>query len=377
MSDRVDRIAPTAFRMPTEHAEKELKDAQGTWQGETVQVDPRDAHSLVQDAKEELSSLMSEEMEVKDIKERNVEDDEYGYADRVNEIEGVWKMLQEQLPDIDVEALRELLEDFLDHDDASEDDIRRMVGERFKEPAHAFAAMQSLEQALRLNGRTALADRMASVRERFQGENGPSIRAGLNVTNAALEISAGDRDAANELRDLYRATVFDKAGPAGLYRGIIDQFGVEGFGDRLHFLTRAAGDDLASAGPSVDPAQLQQLIGELSTLRVLDTVHERCGVMVGRLDRQNQVKLEPTAVMQALLPLTEEPVNGPSKVLAVPEKLGIPQDHLEARINLLRESREVMGMVPVAIYRDPDARGSVLRAMQEAMDISIEQEDAA
>ena len=34
-------------------------------------------------------------------------------------------------------------------------------------------------------------------------------------------------------------------------------------------------------------------------------------------------------------------------------------------------------MVPVAIYRDPDARGSVLRAMQEAMDISIEQEDAA
>jgi hypothetical protein len=163
MSDRVDRIAPTAFRMPTGHAEKELKDAQGTWQGETVQVDPRDAHSLVQDAKEELSSLMSEEMEVKDIKERNVEDDEYGYADRVNEIEGVWKMLQEQLPDIDVEALRELLEDFLDHDDASEDDIRRMVGERFKEPAHAFAAMQSLEQALRLNGRTALADRKSVV----------------------------------------------------------------------------------------------------------------------------------------------------------------------------------------------------------------------
>ncbi len=45
---------------------------------------------------------MSEEMEVNDIKEREIEEEGTGYADRVNEIEGAWKMLEEQLPDLDL-----------------------------------------------------------------------------------------------------------------------------------------------------------------------------------------------------------------------------------------------------------------------------------
>ena len=377
MSDRIDGIANT-FRMPTEHSQQEtLQDPQGNWHGESVEVGPRDALSLLQDAKEELTTLMSEEMEVKDIKEREIEEKEFGYADRVNEIEGAWKMLEEQLPDLDLNALHDLLEEFMGAGDLSEDDIRRMVGEKFKDPSHAFAAMQGLEQALRTVGRDEMADRVASVREQFAAEHGPSIRAGLNITKTALEISGGDRVAAGELRDLYRSTVFGKPGPSGLYRGIIDQFGVEGFADRMRFLTRAVGDDLVAEGPSVDPARLQELIRDLSTLRVLDTVHERCDQLTARLERQNQVKVETTDVMQSLLPLTEETVNGPSKIIAVPEKLGIPETRLDARITLLREARDVMALMPVAIYRDADARGAVLRAMQEAMDITIEQEEAA
>ncbi|MEJ0017904.1 MAG: type III secretion system gatekeeper subunit SctW [Acetobacteraceae bacterium] len=258
---------------------------------------------------------------------------------------------------------------------ASEDDILRMVGERFGDPTHADVAMDGLEKALHLAGRDELADRVTGARARFQAEQGPAIRAGLNVTGAAFEIAAGDKAAAGELRDLYRATVFGKPGPAGLYRGMIGQFGVEGFTDRLRFLTHAAGDDLAAEGPSVDPARLQELIRDLSTLRVLDTVHERCTELANRLDRQNQVRLAPTDVLQALLPLTEETVNGPSKILAVPEKLDIPASRLDAQITLLREAREVMTIMPVAIYRDMDARAALLRGMQEAMDITIEREE--
>ncbi len=51
MSDRIDGIANT-FRMPTEHSQQEtLQDPQGNWHGESVEVGPRDALSLLQDAK--------------------------------------------------------------------------------------------------------------------------------------------------------------------------------------------------------------------------------------------------------------------------------------------------------------------------------------
>lgn len=376
MSDRIDSISNLTYRPSTDQSETGLQDTTGTWQGETVEVGPRDALSLLDDAKEEITTLVSEEMEIKDIKERKVEEPDHTYSERVNEIEGAWKMLEEQLPDLDLNALHDLFEEFMEAGDLSEEEIQRRVSEKFPDPSHAFMAMQGLDDALRINGREEMAERVGTVRERFMSENGPSIRAGLNVSKTAMEISGGDRAAAQELRDLYRSTIFGTPGPSSVYRGIIDQYGMDGFGERLRFLTKAVGDDLSSEGPSIDRARLQELIRDLSTLRVLDTVHERCGQLTDRLERQNHVKVEPTNVMQALLPLTEEPVNGPSKIIAIPEKLGIPQTQIEARITLFREAREVMGMLPVAIYRDMDARGSVLRAMQEAMDIAIEQEEA-
>jgi type III secretion protein W len=375
MADRIEGLSGPAFRSPGGTPEETLPDTRGTWQGETVEVGPRDAASLLADAMEELTFALAEEMEVKEIKERKVEEEEDAFGDRVHEIHGVWKMLEEQLPDLDLEALRELFEELVGTD-ASEEEIARKVGERFRDPTHADAALDGLEKALRAAGDTALADRVATVRERFRAENGPAIRAGLNVTGAVMEVAAGDRAAAGELRDLYRATVFGVPGPAGLYRGIISQFGIDGFADRIRFLTRAAGDDLAAAGPSVDPVRLQELIRDLSALRVLDTVHERCGTLAARLERQNGVTVTPTDLLQHLLPLTEETVSGPSKPLGLPERLGLPASPPEAGIMLLREAREVMGMMPVAIYRDMDARAAVLRGMQEAMDIMIEREEA-
>jgi type III secretion protein W len=374
MADRIEGPSGAAFRMPGGQAEETLQDARGTWQGETIEVAPRDVASLLADAREELTFAHSEEMEVKEIKERKVEEEET-YGERVNEIEGAWKMLEEQLPDLDLNALRELFEELVGTD-ASEEEIARKVNERFRDPTHADAALDGLEKALRAAGDTELADRVANVRERFRAENGPAIRAGLNVTRAVMEVAAGDRAAAGELRDLYRATVFNSPGPGGLYRGIVGQFGIEGFAERMRFLTRAAGDDLAAAGPSVDPAQLQELIRDLSALRVLDTVHERCGTLAARLERQNGMTVAPTDLLQHLLPFTEETVNGPSKPLALPEKLGLPASPLEGSITLLREAREVMAMMPVAIFRDMDARAAVLRGMQEAMDIMIEREEA-
>lgn len=376
MSDRIDRLAGAGFRSPLGESAEGLQQTRGSWQGESVEVAPRDATSLLADAKEELAMAMSEQMEVKDIEERQVEDPGT-YGERVNEIEGVWGMLQEQLPDLDLDALRGLLEHFLEQTDPSDEDIRRLVDQQFSDPSHAFAALDTIAGQLRTAGRDELATRVIAARDRLQAERGPDIRAGLNVTAAAFELADGDRQEAAALRDLYRASVFATSGPAGLYRGIIEQFGVEGFADRLRFLTRATADDLAAEGPSVEPARLQQLLGDLSTLRVLDTVHDRCKLAVTRLSQQGQDGLTPTGMLQVLLPLTTDPMVGPNKLLAVPDGLGVPADQFEIRVGVLRESRDILAMVPVTVYRDGDVRAAVLRAAQEAMDLTIEQEENA
>ena len=374
MADRMDALSGTALRGPAGSSPEDAPTARGTWQGEAVLVAPPSVESLLDDAKEELTFAIAEQMEIKDIEDRSVEESG-SYGERVNEIEGVWKLLDEQLPDLDLDALRALLENFLEQETLSEDDISRMVQERFGDPSHTYAALDTLASELRGHGREEMADRTAAVRDRMLQDNGPAIRAGLNVSATAFEVAAGDRAAAAELRDLYRTTVLAAPGPAGVYRGMIQQFGVDGFSDHLRFLTRAVGDDLAAAGPSVEPARLQELLEDLSALRVLDTAHDRCAQLARRVNQQGPVTLTPTEVLQNLLPLTEEPINGPAKLLALADRLGIPADRYDTRVALLRESRDVLAALPVAVYRDGDARMTLLRAVQEAMDITIEQEE--
>lgn len=373
MSDKIEGHGAT-FRS-TGGAQTEIPtETAGSWRGEVVQASGPDLASLLDAAKEELTFAHSETMEVKQLEERHIDEGRYG--ERVDEIEGVWKFLG-HLPDLDLQALRKLLAEMEARENPTEQEVLDQVGSYFHDPSHAFAALDCAEQTFRAQGKERLAETIRAAKERFQGEHGPAIRAGMNVSVAALDISAGDRAAASELRDLYRQTVFAQPGPAAVYRGILTQFGLDGFADRVRFLTRAAGDDLAAAGPSVAPARLQQLIQDLSALRILDTVHDRCLELVGRLQRQNQIQLAPANVLQALLPLTEESVSGPAKILPLPEKLGVPPARLDASITLIRESRELLGMMPVQVFRDMDARSAVMRGMQEAMDILTEREENA
>ncbi|MCO5966165.1 TyeA family type III secretion system gatekeeper subunit [Sinorhizobium meliloti] len=193
----------------------------------------------------------------------------------------------------------------------------------------------------------------------------------------ASEEPADDRRLAAELRDFYRTTVSTDPGPLQLYRGILNKFEVEDFARYIAFLTRALGEDIASAGPSVEPARLREILGGLSALRVLDTVYEQCEKMVERMRRLNVLDITATGVMQQLLPLVDDTVRAPSKIILIPDRFGIPPLQLDLHIAVLRESRDVLAMIPVEVYRDLEARKTTLRAIEDAMAMRIEQEESA
>jgi type III secretion protein W len=352
----------------------------GNWRGDTVRVESGPNFlSLLDSAKEELTFSHSEKMEEKKIEDRLVEE-EGRYGERVEDVAGVWKFLG-QLPDMDLRALAGLMEELETLENAegvrttTPDRVLALVSQHFDDPGHIFAALENAEQRFRTLGHAEFANAIKQAKDQYENEHGPEIRAGLNITVAAFEASDGDREEAQRLRDLYRDTVFNSTGPAAVYGGILNQFGTEDFPGRVKFLMRALGDDLRSAGPSVDPTRLHELTSQLSELHVLETVHERCGQLADRLRRLNGVDLSVTGVMRELMPLSVDVVSGPSKLLALPGRLGIPDSQIEVGIALLRETRDVMALMPPGIYRDLDARSSVLRGIQEALDVLIQREE--
>jgi type III secretion protein W len=377
MSERIDRTA-APVRTVTETPDGPQEGAAGSWRGEAVRIAAPDIASLLDNAKEELSFAHSSRMERKSIQERRITRAERGQqAERQEQLEERQVHLDEytgRLPDFDQRRYASMLEDLRKSGEGMEGILRR-ARERFPDPSHAFAALDLAQNRFREEGDGERARLLAAARDRLAEENGEAIRAGLNVSVAAFEFAEGNREAAADLRERYRETVFSEPGPSGLYRGIIAKFGAEGFPSHIRFLSRAVGDDLGAAGPSVEPARLHELVRDLSALRVLDTVHERCAQLAERVARQAGAVVTVTEIMRQLLPLTEEVVAGPSKLIGLPAQVGIPEDRIEAQIAFLREAREIVAMLPPGLFRDVDARFAVLRAAQEALDVLIEREE--
>lgn len=346
---------------------------EGSWRGEAVRLATPTHATLLEQAKEERTFGFSEAMELKGLAERKISEDRRAPPlSAVHEIEAYF----ERLPCFDRAELQGLLRD-IRSDDSALQDILRKVRRRFADPSYAYAALDLAARELRREGLDQLAIRTDGAKAQLMAEQEVAVRAGLNISVAASELAAGDQGLAAELRDFYRATVSSNPGPLRVYKEILRKSGVEGFAWHVAFLTRALGEDIASAGPSVEPARLCEILSGLSVLRVLDTVHESCKKMVERMRRRNIIDITAAGVMWQLLPLVEDTVPGPSKVIPIPERLGIPPIHLGLQIAVLRDSRNLLAMIPIGVYRDLEARESTLRAVEEAMDILIEQEESA
>ncbi|QND62151.1 type III secretion system gatekeeper subunit SctW [Mesorhizobium huakuii] len=346
----------------------------GSWRGEAVRLAGPTHATLLEQAREERTFGFSEAIESKALTERKISEGRIAASlSAVHDIDAYF----ERLPYFDHTELPGLLRD-IRSDDPALQDILRKVRQRFADPSYAYAALDLAARELRREGLDQLAVRTDGAKAQLMAKQGVAIRAGLNVSVAASEVAAGDQRLAAELRDLYRATVSGDPGPLRLYREILSKFGVEGFARHVAFLTRALGEDIASAGPSVEPARLWEILSGLSALRVLDTVHECCQKMVERIRRRpDTIDITATGVMRQLLPLVENTVPGPSKIIPIPERLGIPPVPLDLQIAVLRECRDLLAMIPVGVYRDLEARKTTLRAVEEAMDIRIEREESA
>lgn len=356
----------------------------GAWDGDSVRVEATDETTLDDTLTADGENAdVDESEEKKEVWEREIlESDEECEGEGVAAIEGAREYMN-RLPEFNPRALGLFMAAVAERQHSgghprheSPEQLLRRATDMFQEPAHAFAALDAAARHLRATGQEDTADRLQAARDLLQAQAAPSIRAGLNIAVAAFDVAQGDGEEAARLRAGYREAVFGAPGPASVYAAILKQFGVETFPQRLAFLARAVGEDLASAGPSIPVPQLREILGALSELHVLAAVHDRCAEMVARLGRMD-VAISVDAVMARLLPLASSPAPTAEVAAALPVQAGVPSTRFDAAIAFLRDARGMLAMMPLGVFRDADARFAVMRGVQDGLDTLIDREESA
>ena len=264
--------------------------ATGSFRGETVTLryaetsTVKDAMASLQDAAEEMTFGASERSKTR-FSDRQLERSDQ--ASRVEQIQKIQEHM-EKLPDLDMRRLTKLLGTIQEmrarNEQPSQEDLQQLLREFHEDITYQHVALEKIVDALtETDGDSPVAKAASQLLVDNERAYGKEIRAGLNVTQTALAYAGSDGEV-QQLRDFYRQSVLDHQSVRQSYANIVERYGDGDIGERIAFLLKAVGEDLQSKGPSVAPAELQTILGEVRQLEMLATVRERVIEALERVD---------------------------------------------------------------------------------------------
>lgn len=354
---RSDRDAPSTTGTQSE----------GQYRGERVVLG--DERSLLQDAAEEMT-FQHGESEEKTLARRTI-------SDAAKQNKGVAltrvKQVLSKLPDLKKSHLERVMQILMRLRHAESFDLRHQVREQFPEQSHQYAALLAFAERLRAEGapasRIAMAERALSE---LEAEQGPAIRAALNIAEIADEFSQTQLGDLQALRAIYRDAVLDAAGLNETFNTLKDRHGDSELLQAIKYLLKALAADLGADGPSIDRAKLNVLLNDLYRLELLTGLLEDCTTLVERYRAPDRA-FKPSDLLGELLALQVQTWLRPESITPLPGKLGVRE--IAQEIGFLREFKELARSIPLKAYADGEQRPRLLDAIQQAMDAAIGRED--
>ena len=256
----------------------EAQRQEGLFQGQKVEV--TDASSAVADAAEEVSMAASETVETK-LEDRKKESSNRIKSAATELAEAYVNQMAEPQAD---QKLHKFLDDLKKlGNEASEDDIRRAVGEHFGDSSDQYQALDFAEKVLSQDGALAgLRAKLGALKSQLLKEGGPAIRAGLNIAVEALSYSNKGLDGAAALRDQYRFHILGGHSVGSMYLAVMNRYGAEKFDDTLAFLLRAASSDLDGrvTASSMERAQLKNAVDDIYHVQALGNTYRNLQAML-------------------------------------------------------------------------------------------------
>ena len=346
--------------------------ARGEFKGADVQV--VDVRSLITDAAEELTSELSEDME-KDVSDRDVED-----GRRSDSLERLMKLTEikdilESLGDLNKKALQRAIQALLQHQSTNARELREKAGEQFEEPAHQYAALKGLVEALKARGadKARIAAAEGALNSLMQ-DHGPAVRAAINIGPTANDFAGGDLGNIQALRDAYRTNVHDYKSMSHVLDDLIERFGEEDVEKSIQFMTKALAADLEAGGSSIEKSELNAIVNDLHRLETLTTILGNCDILVSRAHEAGAVpSFTPVSVLRDLVPMQDAIRIVPDHIGAIPEKAGLSE--LGKQINFLNDFKEMARLIPLKSFVREDGRDKLMDAIQDALDDKIDLEE--
>ena len=256
----------------------------------------------------------------------------------------------------------------------SADSLLRELGRSSTDATHQFAMLDLLEQMLG-ESEGDLAQLVKDARAQLMAEKGPDVKAGLNLAQE-VNARATTPDEMQGLRDLYRSEVFGFTKPQECFRSLLAARGEAGLKDAISFLLAGCGADLAASNPSMDPAQLRQILLDLQCVDVLQTVLGDLDKLGARMQLQfgEACRLTGQQMTGRVLDFTEEAFVTSAGIGAFVGETGVQA--LLARMDFSRELVALFRRLSPRLFGKETDRQKLVDAAQEHLDglISLEEE---
>ena len=347
---------------------------EGRFRGERVQH-VRNPTAELQDAAEELTFGQSERVEKK-LSKRKLKS---GDGARSVAMEQAQKYLRE-VPDLERnQKLSEFVKSVLARGHSPDPDVLRQLARDFSDDAtHQFLALTSArEQAAEQNADPALGAALDEAIASLQGESGPAIQAGLNVSAVAQRFADKEIGDIQQLRDFYREVVLDCEDINAAYQRVVADHPGKSFDDAVRFMLKALGADLAASTQTVSNVRLKRIMDDMYQLKSLNSVHEQCEDLIRRVQRNFDAAPAASAtrdLMSELLTAQNRAWQGADAFSQLPRKMGVRGD--AAEIYFLQGFKELVRFVPLKAFGDDmTKRDRVMISVQQALDLAIENED--
>ena len=378
------QVNSTAFAEADFTASKghEGRTSSGQFQGRVVHLAPT-ALSIAEEMSEDAdldAEVESESFgeELRKLSERggatdedeSIDDEDHSAADK---FEGLTKPRVKSI--VSDDKLHLFLSALREHQPKSQEDVLDQVKKYFADVTEQHEALDKAAKLLGgLDEKSDMASIVTKARDTLYLQQGPAIRAGLNIAADAEEYARSGLASTDELREFYRKSVLDFENVADLFGKIVKLYGKDKFKEALKFLIQAGGADMASLGPSVPLAHLKSVTDQLYDVEVLGNLHRSLDDLLGRIknlfgEAENGDSFE---VMGKILDLTQARWMTADSItkLAVDARVS----GVEALIYFLTSLKEIVRLIPLKIYTTTENRGKLIDATQEALDQAIDRD---
>lgn len=194
----------------------------------------------------------------------------------------------------DLQGLRDSL-----REDASPEDVLKMVQEKFADPALQSIALDYLVQTTPSSD-GALKSTLIQARQQHITNNHQAVTGGKNIMFASQEYAEALNVSPSGLRELYLTITSDFHSVDQILTMLQSRYTHEEMGTVSSFLLRGMSADLKSEGPSVPPAKLQVMMTEIRNLQALISSYDYFDSHVPPL--LNSLKAEGAAIPDNIQP---------------------------------------------------------------------------